>query len=179
MSTPSPWVRRWAPQWKPGTTVLDVACGTGRHATWLASLGLQVTGIDRDADALAQLPAAVEALAADLENAPWPLPGRQFDVVLVTHYLWRPLFPALLASVAPGGWYLHETFADGQQHLGRPRNPDFLLKPGELLQVTQGLHTLAYEDGVVNGARLQRVAARRLGDAQPLLESAVLQNFQP
>jgi len=179
MSTPSPWVRRWAPHWTPGTRVLDVACGNGRHANWLAQAGCQVTGLDRDPQALAALSPAVERHLADLEAAPWPLPGRVFDVVLLTHYLWRPLFPALTAAVAPGGWYVHETFAEGQQAWGRPRNPDFLLQPGELLAACHGLHVLAYEDGVVNGARLQRVAARRLGDAQPLLESPVISNFRP
>lgn len=174
MSLPSPWVQRWARHWQARQTVLDVACGSGRHATWLAGQGLQVTGVDRDPAALAALPESVHPLCADLENAPWPLPGRQFDVVLVTHYLWRPLFPDLLAAVAEGGWFVHETFAEGQQHLGRPRNPDFLLQPGELLTVCHGLHVLAYEDGIVNGARIQRVAARRLGAAAPLLESAVL-----
>lgn len=179
MAPPSPWIQRWALQWAPGRTALDVACGHGRHARWLAARGLRVTGVDRDADALASLPPEVETCQADLEGEPWPLPGRLFDIVLVTHYLWRPLFPQLLASVAPGGWYLHETFADGQQHLGRPRNPDFLLRPGELWTVCQGLHVLAYEDGVVNGARVQRVAARRLADAQPLLESPVPSSCHP
>jgi hypothetical protein len=145
----------------------------------LAARGLHVTGVDRDADALDALPPSVERLQADLEAGPWPLPGRQFDLVLVANYLWRPLFPVLLASIAPGGWYVHETFADGQQHLGRPRNPDFLLQPGELLRACRGLHVLAYEDGVVNGARLQRVAARRLSAAQPLLESPVPPNSHP
>ncbi len=179
MSTPSLWVQRWASHWTPGTRVLDVACGNGRHANWLASLGCQVTGLDRDAQCLAALAPEVERHGADLEAAPWPLPGRRFDVVLVTNYLWRPLFPALLAAVAPGGWYVHETFAEGQQALGRPRNPDFLLQPGELWDVCRGLHVMAYEDGVVNGARLQRVAARRLGEAQPLLESPVTSNLRP
>lgn len=174
MSLPSPWVQRWAPLWQTGQTVLDVACGNGRHAAWLAARGLQITGLDCDATALAALPPAVRALQVDLEGQVWPLPGQTFDVVLVTNYLWRPLFPNLLAAVAPGGWYIHETFADGQQHLGRPRNPDFLLQPAELLSVCQGLHVLAFEDGVVNGARIQRVAARRLGSAASLLESVVL-----
>lgn len=179
MTNPSPWVQRWAPHWTPGSTVLDVACGSGRHASYLAARGLRVTGADRDAEALDALPPGVERLQADLESGPWPLPGRQFDLVLVANYLWRPLFSTFLASVAPGGWYVHETFAEGQQHLGRPRNPDFLLRPGELLKACADLHVLAYEDGVVNGARLQRVAARRLSAAQPLLESPVPPNFLP
>ncbi len=173
MSLTSPWVQRWAPQWQSGQTVLDVACGSGRHARDLAHRGLSVTGIDRDAEALATLPAQVRRVQADLEGAPWPLPNQRFDIVIVTNYLWRPLWPTLIDTVAQGGWYIHETFADGQQHLGRPTNPAFLLQPGELLRATQGLHVLAYEDGIVNGARIQRVAARRLCGASPLLESPV------
>jgi SAM-dependent methyltransferase len=179
MSSPSPWIQRWASHWAPSSTVLDLACGAGRHANWLYRLGLAVTGVDRDPDALALLSHGVEPHLADLEVAPWPWPGRVFDVVLVTNYLWRPLFPFLVSSVAPGGWLIYETFADGQQHLGRPRNPDFLLQSGELLRVCQSLHVLAYEDGVVNGSRIQHVAARRLESSQPLLESPVTLKSDP
>jgi SAM-dependent methyltransferase len=154
----------------PGGSALDLACGSGRHANRLAEAGLRVTGIDI---APGELPPAVERIQADLEQGPWPLAGRRFDVVLVTNYLWRPRFPELLACV--DDWYLHETFALGQEQLGRPKNPDFLLRPGELLQIcaAAGLQVLAYEDGVVNGSRIQRVAARRKAGPLPLLCSAL------
>jgi hypothetical protein len=115
----------------------------------------------------------VECLQADLEQGLWPLAGRRFDLVLVTHYLWRPRFADVLDSV--DDWYLHETFAVGQEKLGRPTNPDFLLQPGELFERCRSaqLHVLAYEDGVVNGARIQRIAARRRAGPLPLLESLI------
>jgi len=167
---PSPWLLRWLPLLPLGGSALDLACGSGRHANRLVAAGLRVTGVDLAPDGL---DAAIERIQADLEQGPWPLTGRRFDVVLVTNYLWRPRWPELLDCV--DDWYLHETFAIGQEQLGRPRNPDFLLQPGELLRVCAGagLHVLAYEDGVVNGARIQRVAAQRRSGSRPLLESAV------
>ncbi|MBH9554275.1 class I SAM-dependent methyltransferase [Inhella gelatinilytica] len=162
-SEASPWLQRWGACAQPGQTALDLACGGGRHSRWMNDLGLHVTAVDRNSDALASLPPGLETLTADLESAPWPLADRTFDWVVVTNYLWRPLFPSLLQAVAPDGYLIYETFAQGQEQLGRPRNPDFLLAPGELLTLCQGkLHVLAYEDGVVNGARMQRVAARRV-----------------
>ena len=166
----SAWVQRFTPLLKPRSRVLDLACGGGRHVQWFASLGHQVTGVDRDADALARaqtLAPSAELLQADVEAGPWPLAGRQFDAIVVTNYLWRPLFPALLASLAEGGIVLHETFADGHQHIGRPSRPDFLLQRGELLRVCAGLRVIAFEDGfepgpggTEEGARcVQRIAA--------------------
>jgi SAM-dependent methyltransferase len=166
MDTPSPWLLRWLPQ--ISGSALDLACGSGRHSHALAQAGLRVTAVDRQPG---DLPAEVECLRADLEDGPWPLAGRRFDLVLVTNYLWRPRWPELLACV--NDWYLHETFADGQERLGRPRNPDFLLQAGELFRICAdaGLNVLAFEDGVVNGARVQRIAARRAPGA--LLESSI------
>ena len=168
---PSPWVVRWAHLIAPGGTVLDVACGSGRHLRWLAAQGFRVTGVDRDAAALAALADVGETLVADLENGPWPLPGRRFDAVVVTNYLWRPLVPALRASLADGGVYLHETFADGHAAHGRPSRPDFLLQRGELLQMTTGLRTVAYEDGeLADPPRcVQRIAALALRPGHPRL----------
>lgn len=162
----SAWLQRWAHLLRPHGTVLDVACGSGRHLRWLAARGFAVTGVDRDAQALAGLDEVAETVVADLEAGPWPLPGRRFDAVVVTHYLWRPLQPALLAALADGGVYLHETFADGQQTVGRPSRPDFLLQPGELLALSRGLRVLGYEDGFVEdpaqGPRfVQRIVAVR------------------
>src|SRR5205085_6360278 len=106
---------------------------------WFAARGCRVTGIDRDAAVLVPLAGLGEALVADIEASPWPLPGRRFDAVVVTNYLWRPLFATLAASVDEGGVLIWETFADGQQSVGRPANPDFLLRPGELLAAVQPL----------------------------------------
>lgn len=106
---PSDWVRRWGhliPDRPGGARVLDLACGHGRHSRWLMRQGHQVTAVDRDAEALAglaDLAPWVRTLSADLENAPWPLAGREFEAVVVTNYLWRPLLPQVLASLAPGG----------------------------------------------------------------------------
>lgn len=160
---PSPWVRRFSPLLKPNARVLDLACGGGRHVQWLAGLGHQVTGVDRDAAALAAVQALVpvaELLLADLEGGPWPLAGRHFDAIVVTNYLWRPLFPALLGALARGGIYVHETFADGHQHIGRPARPDFLLQRGELLRVCSGLRVLAFEDGYEPDAGAGRCVQR-------------------
>lgn len=161
MNAPSEWVRRWAPLIRPGGTVLDLACGSGRHVRWLAEAGFRVTGVDRDAAALAPLATLAETIVADLENGPWPLAGRSFDALLVTNYLWRPLLPQLRASVAEGGLFLHETFADGHASIGRPSRPDFLLREGELLEMARGWRIVAYEDGfLADPPRLvQRIAA--------------------
>ena len=167
---PSAWVQRFAPLLAPGSRVLDVACGSGRHLRWLATQGWPVSGVDRDAAALsalaAELPQA-ELLLADLEAAAWPLPGRQFGGVVVTNYLHRPLFPALLGALAEGGVLLYETFADGQQTIGRPARAEFLLQAGELWRLCAGLRVVAFEDGFeaaseTSPARfVQRVAAVR------------------
>jgi len=177
--TPSPWIVRWSDAIAPQGSVLDLACGSGRHVRYLAGRGLRVTAVDRDRDALVHSQGhAVEVIVADLEGGPWPLPDRHFDAVIVTNYLWRALLPAIVACVAEGGWLLYETFALGQERFGRPANPDFLLRPGELLAAAQGLHVVGYEDGVApSPARcVQRLAAWRpsRGDAlsPPLLPAA-------
>jgi SAM-dependent methyltransferase len=149
----SAWVQRWSHLLPEGGSVLDVACGRGRHARYLHQLhqhGLRVVAVDRSAEAIAAigLPAErCETCVADIENGPWPFAGRLFDAVVVTNYLWRPLLPTLLASLAPGGVLIYETFAAGNETLGKPSRPDFLLRPGELLQVCQSLRTVAFEDG--------------------------------
>lgn len=158
---PSPWVQRWARLLPAQARVLDLACGQGRHLRWLAAQGARVTGVDRDAAALAPLHGLGRLVEADLENAPWPLPGERFDAVIVTNYLWRPLWPALRASLAEGGLLIYETFALGNAAFGKPSNPDFLLRPGELLEVCRELHVLAYETGVLDAPPrcVQRIAA--------------------
>ena len=158
---PSDWVRRWAHLIRPQGTVLDVACGGGRHVRWLAAQGFVLTGVDRDGTALATLGAVAETVAADIEHAAWPLKERRFDAVVVTNYLWRELLPTIVQSLNPGGVLIFETFADGQQSVGRPSRPDFLLRQGELLRATETLRLVAFEEGFIEApARyVQRVVA--------------------
>ena len=160
---PSSWVQRWTHLIPPHATALDLACGAGRHMRWLKAQGLQVTGVDRSPEAIAACAGLGELICADIENGPWPLPGRQFGAVVVTNYLWRPLLPAVLASLAPGGVLIYETFAQGHETVGRPSRADFLLRPGELLQAFGTLRTVAYEDGYLESPErfVQRIAAVR------------------
>ncbi len=147
VSAPSAWVTRFAPLIAAGGTVLDVACGQGRHVRWLAAQGWRVTGVDRDEVATSALCGVAEIIVSDIEASPWPLPQRRFDGVVVTNYLWRALLPTLKQSLASGGVLIYETFADGQQQIGKPSRPDFLLQTGELLQAFAGLRVVAFEDG--------------------------------
>jgi SAM-dependent methyltransferase len=144
---PSAWVTRFAPLLHPGARVLDLACGSGRHLRWLAAQGFAVTGVDRDAAAVAPLHGLAEIIVADIESGPWPLTGRFFDGVVVANYLWRPLLPLIQQTLAPGAVLIYETFCDGQQTVGKPSRPDFLLQNGELLRAFAGLRVVAYEDG--------------------------------
>ena len=151
---PSPWVLRFTGRVPDGGPVLDLACGKGRHTRLFLARGHPVTAIDRDLSGIAELTGApggapgLEMLEVDLEDGgPFPLAGRRFAGVVVTNYLYRPLFPALVAAVAPGGVLIYETFARGNERFGRPRNPDHLAKPGELLEAVRGkLRVVAYED---------------------------------
>jgi len=174
---PSSWVTRWSHLTRPGGTVLDLACGSGRHVRWLAQGGWRVTAVDRDAAAVAPLGTLAEVLVADLEQGDWPLPDRRFDAVVVTNYLWRALWPHILGALAPGGVWLHETFAQGNESVGRPSNPDFLLRPGELLAVAQGhLRVVAYEDGFLDEPPrfVQRIAAVLSADVDAPMRHALL-----
>lgn len=165
----SPWVQRWSALVPNGARVLDVACGSGRHVRWFAARGARVTAVDRDVAALAPLRAlpGVEAIEADLEGGPWPVADREFDAVVVTNYLWRALLPRIVASVAVDGVLIYETFARGNESIGKPSNPDFLLVPGELLRAAGPLRVIAYEDGFVASEPqrfVQRIAAVREAD---------------
>lgn len=166
---PSAWVQRWSQLVPDGGTVLDVACGSGRHVRWFDGRRCRVTGVDRDASALALLSGMAETVVADIENGPWPFPGRRFNGVVVTNYLWRPLLPTLVDSVAEGGVLIYETFVTGNETVGKPSNPDFLLRPQELLRAVTGLRVVAFEDGYLNEpARfVQRITAVREDPASP------------
>jgi len=145
--------------------VLDVACGNGRHARYLAGRGHPVEAVDRDPAVLAGLAGApgIAPRCVDLEGGPWPYEGQQFAGIVVANYLHRPLFPSLLQALAPGGVLIYETFAAGNERYGRPTNPAFLLKPGELLDVVRGrLRVIAYEELEVSDPRpaaVQRICA--------------------
>lgn len=163
---PSRWVRRFAPLVPGGGTVLDLAAGGGRHCRLFLERGHPVVAVDRDVSALAEVrDPRLTLLAADLESGPWPLGDRRFAGVVVTKYLYRPLLPRLVAAVDQSGVLIYETFAVGNESHGRPRNPDFLLKPGELLEAVRGaLEVVAYEHGFVDRPRpavIQRIAAVR------------------
>ena len=151
--------------------MLDVACGSGRHARWLAERGYEVDAIDRDSQALATLAGVerVRPLCADIEGGAWPYERERYAGVVVTRYLHRPLFPILLDSLAPGGILIYETFAAGNERYGKPSNPDFLLRPGELLEVVRGrLRVIAYEALKVEDPRramIQRICAVREASA--------------
>jgi SAM-dependent methyltransferase len=175
LGEPSPWVRDWAHLVAAGGAVLDVASGAGRHARFFASRGHPVTAVDRDAaalDALRDEP-LITPLEADLEGAAWPLPAdAKFAAVVVTNYLHRPLFPQLLRALAPGGVLVYETFAQGNESIGKPSNPAFLLAPAELLERVRGqLRVVAFQDGFLAQPRpayVQRICAileqQRLAD---------------
>jgi len=147
--------------------VLDLACGSGRHTRYLASLNHPVEGVDIDASPLAELARipGVSVRSADLEHGPWPYGEAEFAGIVVANYLHRPSFAKLLRALAPGGVLIYETFALGNERFGRPSNPNFLLLPGELLEAVRGeLRVIAYEDVLVSQpkpAALQRICAVR------------------
>ncbi len=172
---PSAWVRRFVPLIRPRGRVLDLAAGSGRHTALLRENGHAVVAADRDTAALAVLftddpGCAIRTL--DLEDgAGWTL-GQGYDGIVIANYLHRPLFPALIAALAPGGILIYETFAAGNERFGRPSNPEFLLRPGELLAAFgAALAVIAFEQGVVDRPRpavVQRIAAAQDGQPLPL-----------
>ncbi len=152
----SPWVRSHAGRIVPRSTVLDLACGNGRHARYLADLGHRVMATDIDLSGIGDLSAddRFELVEHDLEHAPWPFTGRRFGGIVVVNYLYRPLFPLLVKALADDGVLIYDTFATGNEHFGHPRNPAFLLDPGELLDVfAADLHVVAYDHGYVDMPR--------------------------
>lgn len=162
---PSAWVLRFAALIQPGGIVLDVAAGHGRHTRALKSFGFGVVAADVDVSGLTDLKKdpAIQIVETDLESGAWPLPGRTFDAIVVTNYLHRPHFPHYIAALNPDGVLIIETFGQGNELIGRPRNPDFLLKPCELLDAFKPhLNIVAYEHGIEDEPRpavRQRICA--------------------
>ena len=152
--SPSPWITRHAYLVPVRGPVLDLACGRGRHARLFLHGGHPVTAVDVDTCSVEELDdPGLEVLQADLEGGAWPLTARRFPGVVVCNYLWRPLWPQILAAVADPGVLIYETFAVGNERYGKPRNPEYLLRSGELLEVVGGeLTVLAYEHGLVEEA---------------------------
>lgn len=170
VAEPSSWVVQFLPLLQRRSSVLDLACGAGRHTRLLLEEGHTVTALDREVTGLGDLSGSdrLWLLQADLEEDPWPLENRDFDAVVITNYLWRPLFPEILKSVTPGGLLIYETFAEGNERFGKPTNPDHLLREGELLKVVEGhLDVVKYEHTEVSSPRMamvQRICARRPGE---------------
>ncbi len=168
MGAASSWVQRWSHLVPPQGAVLDIACGQGRHMKWFADSGHRVTGVDRSPEAVQAASHFGEVVLADIENGPWPLmqgdQPRQFDAVVVSNYLWRPLFPLITQSLAPGAVLIYETFASGNETVGRPSRADFLLQPAELLRAFGNLHVVAFEEGFLEQPPrfVQRITAIQL-----------------
>ncbi len=165
---PMPWIADRATRASAGQTVLDLACGSGRHGRAFLAVGCAVTFVDLNTGSVQDLSDKPEAtlVQADLENNPWPLDNALFDIVTVTNYLWRPILPLILAAVAPGGELLYQTFAIGNERFGRPSNPDFLLKPHELMNAARsaGMEILDYFEGEISDPKpavIQRIQCRR------------------
>jgi len=167
---PSAWLLENADLLPRGGRVLDVACGKGRHALWLANRGFDVHAIDRSPDAIEQLRAAaiksrlkIRAEVIDLESDPPPdLATSEYDVVLGFNYLHRPLMPLLLKALAPGGRIFYETFTIRQRERGHPRNPAFLLNDGELVDLMAPLTVLRSREGEFDGRFIASVIAGRV-----------------
>jgi len=173
ITEPSPWVRRFAPliagQSVETQSILDLAAGGGRHTRHLLGLGHDVVATDRDTASLDDLKSDpnVEIIEADLENGnpvfsgSGPLAGRTFKAIVVVNYLFRPLMDEIFSALDPGGVLIYETFARGNEAFVRPRNPDHLLKSGELLKLAEGrLQVVAYEHGIVEAADIEGVKQR-------------------
>lgn len=169
----SPWVRHHASRIAPSSKVLDLACGNGRHARYLAQLGHPVTAIDIDLSGVTDLTADKRFILIehDLENSPWPFADGHFGGIIVTNYLFRPLLPHLVTALINGGTLIYDTFAVGNERFGHPRNPSFLLNPGELLDVfAADFRILAYDHGRIDDPRpamRQRLCAIRRANPTP------------
>lgn len=171
---PARWLVDHAHVLPPAGEALDVASGRGRNARWLAARGLRTLAIDRDPLAIADIRRTAEeghlplrAEVVDLETADTTLPVSAYDVVVVVHYLHRPLFPALRAALRPGGVLVYETFTRAQALRGKPTNPAFLLEPGELRTLVAPLQIVFEREGEVEGKMLSSVIAVRPSGQAP------------
>lgn len=153
---PSPWVVQHGPLVRSKGNVLDIAAGRGRHSRWFLNQGHSVTAVDKDISRLSDMAADpnLATVEADLENAPWPFTGISFDGIVVTNYLWRPLFQYIQDALSPGGVMIYETFGMGNEEFGKPSNPAFLLGDGELREAFSALTLIAYDHGFVDTPRL-------------------------
>lgn len=165
---PSDWVRRFHSLIRPSGNVLDLACGSGRHTHFFLDKGFFVTAVDREIDELKEFSSLkrLEILKYDIEGSEeWPFSDRTFDGVIVVNYLYRPIFPKLSEVIAKDGLLIYQTFFEGNEVFGRPRNPDFLLKPNELLDVFGNkLKIICFEQGYVNDpspAMIQGICCRK------------------
>lgn len=169
----------------PKGKVLDVAAGRGRHSLFLASHGFQVDAVDRDESALALLsasaqgdtPSAITTRALDFEQPAPNEPGlgkNVYDVILVFFYLHRPLFPAIMGALKPGGVLVYETFTiENHLYHHHPKRREFCLSPNELLGLTAPLHVLHYDEGAhVDGAGSDRVYTAQLLASKPISSGA-------
>jgi SAM-dependent methyltransferase len=184
MMTPEPtrWLVDHARLLPAAGDALDVACGSGRNALWLAARGLSTLAIDRDADKIEairrtaeerQLPLRAEVVdlestvesgfsrIAAVESGFSRTFSQTYDLIVVVHYLHRPLFPALRDALRPGGILVYETFTRAQAQRGKPTNPAFLLEPGELRELVAPLDVVAEREGDFEGKMLASVIAVR------------------
>lgn len=172
-SAPSEWVRRWAHLVPARACLLDMACGRGRHTRFFSGRGVEVCAVDRDAEALGALAGlpGVQVRQMNLEGTEWPLAGQRFDAIVVTNYLFRPRLPDLLGLLDAAGVLIYETFLLGNETLGRPSNPDYLLREDELFEWVAGhLRVVAFEQGRVERpqpAMVQRLCAVGRARAEP------------
>ena len=169
---PSSWIMQQAERWPNGSKILDFASGYGRHSMALSSSfpgRFEILATDYNHAALRELAAQfpnVKTLHTDLENTNiWPFADHDFDVVLVTNYLFRPRLPELFRLIRNEGFLAYETFADGNGTYGRPSNPNFLLNDGELPAcLPNDFEILDYFHGKIDQPRpaiIQRLAAKR------------------
>ncbi len=165
---PADWLTRHVHELPAQGLALDLACGRGRHALWLASLGLSVVAVDRDPTALValrqeagRLDVKVDTVERDLEADLDTLGHNLFDVVVCVHYLHRPLFPAIVEALRPSGVLIYETFTRDQGVIGRPRNPAYLLAAGELPMLVEPLKVVAAREGLFGEAHLSSIVARK------------------
>lgn len=168
MNEPASWLVQHSELVPRRGSALDVACGSGRHALWLAGRGLTTLAVDRDADSVRELndlararQLPLRAEVGDLEGDTPPFLGASFDLIVVVHYLYRPLFPALIGALAPRGVLVYETFTRAQAARGKPSNPAYLLEPGELLDLVRPLEVLVSREGDYDGRMIASIIARR------------------